>query len=95
MRDYELVLIISPEVADEDLPRIADKIRKFINDRGGSITEITQWGRRKLAYPIQKFVEGNYVLTRFSLEPNLTKELEADLQLSNEIVRHLLVKTGD
>lgn len=95
MRDYELVLIISPEVADEDLPRIEDKIRKFINDRGGSITEITQWGRRKLAYPIQKFVEGNYVLTQFRLEPNLTQELEADLQLSNEIVRHLLVKTGD
>lgn len=95
MRDYELVVIISPEVTDEEVPITLEKMNQFITDRGGSITEVNQWGRRKLAYPIENFMEGNYVLTQFKMEPKQTAELEASLRLSEEILRHLLVRLSD
>ena len=94
-RDYELVVIISPEVAEEDIPATLDKISRFIVERGGSITEVSQWGRRKLAYPIKNFMEGNYVLTHFKMDSGLTADLEASLRLSEEILRHLLVRLND
>jgi small subunit ribosomal protein S6 len=95
LRDYELVVIISPEVTEEEIPAILEKIGRLIVEKGGSITEANHWGRRKLAYPIRNFAEGNYVLTHFKLEPRLTAELEASLGLSAEILRHLLVRLSD
>jgi small subunit ribosomal protein S6 len=95
LRDYELVVIISPEVAEEEIPANLEKISQFIVERGGSITEVNQWGKRKLAYPIKSFMEGNYVLTQFKMEPRLTADLEVSLGLSGEILRHLLVRLSD
>ena len=95
LRDYELVVIVSPEVAEEEIPANLEKISQFIVERGGSITEVNQWGKRKLAYPIKNFMEGNYVLAHFKMEPRLTADLEASLGLSSEILRHLLVRLSD
>ena len=95
LRDYELVVIISPEVAEEEIPATLDKISRFIVERGGSITEVSQWGRRKLAYPINNFAEGNYVLTHFKMDPGLTADLEASLRISEEVLRHLLVRLSE
>ena len=95
MRGYELVVIISPEVVEEEIPATVEKINKFIAERGGSITEVNQWGKRKLAYPIKHFMEGNYVLTQFKMDPRLTAELEASLGISEEILRHLLVRLDE
>jgi len=92
LRDYELVLIISPEVVDEALDTTIDNVNKLITERDGIISNAEKWGKRKLAYPIEHFVEGTYVLTQFKLKPALSKELEANLQTSEEILRHLLVK---
>jgi small subunit ribosomal protein S6 len=91
MTDYELVTVISPEVEGERLPEIIEQVGKFITDEGGVVESTEQWGIRKLAYPIKKFMEANYVLTRFKLEPNLTKKLGAELRASEEILRHLIV----
>ena len=95
MRDYELVTVIKPSVADDELSATLEKVNQFITDRGGSITEVNQWGRRKLAYPIKDHTEGNYVLTQFSIDPKITAELESSLGLSEDILRHLLVRLGD
>jgi len=92
LRDYELTVIISPEVTDEVVNATIEDIRQFVTGRGGTISEVEQWGKRKLAYPIKHFVEGNYVLTRFELKPTSTKELEASLQISENVLRHLLIK---
>lgn len=92
LRDYELVLIISPEVAEEKFDATIDNVSQFITEKGGTISNIERWGKRRLAYPIEHFVEGSYVLTRFRLKPTLSKELEANLQISEEVLRHLLVK---
>jgi len=95
LRDYELVVIISPEVAEEELAAALERIDRYITERGGAITEVNQWGRRKLAYPIKNYMEGHYVLTQFKMEPGLTAGLEASLRLSEEVLRHLLVRLSD
>ncbi len=92
LRDYELVLIISPEVLEEKFDTVIDSVSQFITGKGGIISDVEQWGKRRLAYPIKHFEEGSYVLSRFKLKPTLSKELEANLQISEEILRHLLVK---
>jgi len=90
--DYELVLIISPEVVEEKFDATIDNVSQFITGRGGIVANVERWGKRRLAYPIKHFMEGSYVLTRFSLKPALGKELEANLRISEEVLRHLLVK---
>ena len=92
LRDYELVLIISPEVEEEKFNATIDNISQFITGKGGIISNVERWGKRRLAYPIEHFMEGNYVLTQFKLKPALNKELEANLRISEELLRHLLVK---
>ena len=95
LRDYELVFIISPEVEDEALEAAVNNVSKFITGKEGVISGIEKWGKRRLAYPIKHFVEGNYVLTRFKMRPMWSKELEANLQISEEILRHLLIRLDD
>ncbi len=94
LRDYELVLIISPEVGEERFDTVINNVSQFITGKGGITSDVEQWGRKRLAYPIKHFEEGSYVLTRFKLKPTLSKELEATLQISEEILRHLLIKSG-
>ena len=95
LRDYELVLIISPEVTDERFDTIIENVNQFITGKGGVISDVEQWGKRKLAYPIEHFMEGSYVLSRFKLKPTLGKELEANLRISEEVIRHLLIRLSD
>ncbi len=92
LHDYELVFIVSPEVGDEALEATVGSVSKFIIDKGGTISSEDRWGKRKLAYPIKRFLEGNYVLTRFKMKPTWSKELEANLQISEDILRHLLIR---
>ncbi len=91
-RDYELVFVIKPDIADENLDPIVEKVSQLITNRGGTISEVERWGKRKLAYPIKHFTEGNYVLSRFKLPPSSSKEVEANLQITEEIIRYLIVK---
>jgi len=92
LRNYELVVIISPEIADEVFDTTIDNVSQFITEKGGVVSDVERWGKRKLAYPIGHFMEGNYVLAQFKLKPALSKELEANLQISEEVLRHLLIR---
>jgi len=92
LHNYELVLILNPEVVDEALATKVDDVSQFISEKGGVISNVEQWGKRRLAYPIEHFTEGNYVLIQFALKPGLSKELEAKLRISEEILRHLLIR---
>jgi small subunit ribosomal protein S6 len=89
------VLIISPDVTDEEMPDFIAKLGELVNKAGGTVGEVSQWGRRQLTYPIKRAVEGNYVLTKLNLKPTVTKELEANFRLSGKILRHLLIKLAD
>ena len=92
MERYELAVIISPDVTEESMPGVLDKMTRFISQMGGAIIKVDRWGRRKLSYPIKHYREGEYVITQIELEPDKTGELKASLRLSDEFLRHLLVR---
>jgi small subunit ribosomal protein S6 len=92
--DYELVVIISPEIGDEALDSLVDNVSRFITDNGGTVSDVERWGKKKLAYAIKRFGEGSYVLTRFKLRPALSRQLEANLRISEDILRHLLIRVS-
>ena len=92
--EYELVYIIRPDVADEALEARVDNISQFITAREGVVDDVQKWGKRKLAYAIKHQLEGNYVLTRFKMGPSKCKELDQSLRISEDILRHLLVRVG-
>jgi small subunit ribosomal protein S6 len=94
LQDYELVYIISPDVAEEALETQVNGISEFITSCDGVIESVDKWGKKKLAYPLKHYLEGNYVLTKFRISPARLKEIEANLKLSEEVLRHLLVKAG-
>jgi small subunit ribosomal protein S6 len=95
MANYEIVYILSPSMNEDELSGVINKIGDIIQRIGGSVTEIIQWGRKKMAYPIKKHSEGNYVLAKVDIPPSCIKELEASLRLSGEVLRHLIVKLDE
>ena len=95
MHDYELVAIISPEVDEDAVSKIVEKVTQSINSRGGAVEETNNWGKRKLAYPVKKFMEADYILARFKLMPKLIRELESEIGTFGDILRYLVVKVGD
>ncbi len=92
LRDYELVIVVSPQVDEEQLEAAVNNVSQFVVGKGGVVSEVEKWGKRKLAYPIKHFGEGNYVLTRFKMKPAFGRELEANLRISEVVLRHLLVR---
>jgi len=95
MHDYELVAIISPEADEDEVSKIVDRLTQSINSRGGAVEETKNWGRRRLAYPVKKFMEAGYILARFKLMPKSVRELESEIGASSGILRYLVVKVGD
>ncbi len=93
-QEYELVYILTPEISDEALETRVNNITQFITSKDGTIIGVDKWGKKKLAYPIKHFLEGNYVLTKFKMNPSQCKELEANLRISEDVVRHLLINVG-
>jgi small subunit ribosomal protein S6 len=92
LRDYELVMIVSPEVEDDAVPSTVERVQQFITEQGGQVKEVTPWGRRRLAYPIDRHREGSYVVAQLSLDPQRLKALEDNLKLAEDVIRHLVVK---
>jgi small subunit ribosomal protein S6 len=95
VRDYELVTIFSPEISDDTMPQTIERIGQQVASRGGVVTDTAHWGRRKLAYPIQKFYEGNYVVSQLQMDPDQTRGLEVALRISDDVLRHLLVRKDE
>lgn len=91
MRNYELVVIIHPDLDDEAINAALDKIKDWISKAGGSIEKVDNWGKRHLAYEIQKQNEGVYFLFNASLPPEFIAELERNLKILEPVMRHLIV----
>ncbi len=92
MRDYELTVVFSPEIAGEDIEDAIERVSQLITQKEGVITEVNRWGKRRLAYPIENFREGNYVLIQLKLQPSQVAGLDAKLKSREEVLRHLLVR---
>jgi small subunit ribosomal protein S6 len=92
MRTYEVLFILSPQVAEEEAKATVDEFRTVAEKAGAHFKNEEAWGRRRLAYPIQKFTEGNYHL--FVLESDSSMaELDRRMRNSDRIIRHIIVRT--
>jgi small subunit ribosomal protein S6 len=95
MRNYEMIYILHPESEEEGLADVRQRIGDLIGSGDGEVLGEDLWGRRRLAYPIEKQREGFYVLMRFALEPTHLPELERMMALDSRIIRRLLIRTDE
>lgn len=91
MRQYEIVCIFHPELDETALAAALEKVQGWITEAGGTIDKTDVWGRRKLAYPIQKQTEGQYVLMETTMPPALVSTLESKLRIDQNVMRSLIV----
>lgn len=91
MHDYELIFLVSPQVADEEVPKVTERIRLFITERGAVVKDLKPWGRRRMAYHIGNFQEASYVQANFTMDPKHAHDLEESLAVAEDVIRHLLV----
>ncbi len=94
VRDYEMVFILHPRLDEEGVASAIEQVTNWIVSSGGEVIETEPWGRRRLAYPIQKQLEGYYVVQRLRMAPEAVAELERNLRLSEDVMRHLIVRPG-
>jgi small subunit ribosomal protein S6 len=92
VNNYELTVIFRGDLSEEKLTAAIENVKKFISGKGGAISEAKSWGKRRLAYQIKHSGEGNYILFKFTMKPNMNRELETSLRISEDVLRHLLVK---
>ena len=90
MRDYELIFVVQPDLDETAINDVVTKVKSWITDSGGSIAKVDFWGKRKLAYPIRKQKEGQYVLIKTNMEPKFGAELERNMRFLEPVLRFLL-----
>ena len=89
-RDYELGFILNPEVSEEQTSAILERIEKIVKNYDGQVVKVNQWGRRRLAYPIEHHRDGYYVFIDMILTPETVLELDRTLKVSEEVMRHIV-----
>ncbi len=92
MPSYELVFILNANLTEDDSTKLLGKVNDQITKLGGTVTETNPWGKRRLAYPIKKQAEGNYVLEKVQMKQTALKELDASLKLTEDVLRYLFVR---
>lgn len=92
MRQYEIMIIVDPEVDDRQVATTLERFLAVITNDKGTIDNVDVWGRRRLAYEIKKRAEGVYVVVTFTAEPATAKELDRQLGLSEQILRTKLIR---
>jgi small subunit ribosomal protein S6 len=95
LRTYEVAFIAAPNTADDDLSKLNSQIEQIITDRGGKITKVDNWGRRKLAYRIGKFDEGLYTFVYFEGVGKEIAEVERRLRVTDFVIRYLTIRTDE
>ena len=92
MRRYELMLVLRPDAPDERIAAIVDRTTRQITADGGQIIKVAPWGRRRLAYPIERYREGSYHIVVFEGAAGTIAEIERTLLITEEVLRHLVVR---
>ena len=92
LNHYELLYLVAANYTEEELAPVKEKIKDLIKKSGGEITAEDSFGKKKLAYPIKKNHQGYYLLFEFDLDGQNLKELDKNLTLTNEILRHMIAK---
>ena len=93
MYDYEIALIIRPEIEEEGQESLIERLSELLTSDGGEVTEVENWGRRRLAYPIRKVQEGFYYFIQGKFSASVLPELERVIKLNEDILRHMVIRT--
>lgn len=91
MRQYEIMLILPPDVEEQGVGEVVDRISRILAERGGEVGKVDRWGRKRMAYEIAHHAEGYYVVVEFTAEPEALKELDRVLALADDVVRFKVV----
>ena len=94
-RKYETTFIVNAALEDQDIDSVVSKVTKYIEDNGGNVNEVNKWGRKRLAYPINKKFNGFYVHCVYNFDPYFQPGLEKFLILEDPILRHLSLQLED
>ena len=94
MTNYEVMFILDPTLEDEKKDATIETVKEIVSS-GGEVGNVDVWGMRKLAYPIQKKNEGYYVVMEFKAQPDLPKELDRRLKISDNVMRHLIINKDE
>jgi small subunit ribosomal protein S6 len=92
VRDYELMVVLDPNLDESAIEALNTRIQTLVTQRGGVVENVDSWGRKRLAYPIKRFRDGVYILSRLQLQPTGAAEIERALKLNESVIRHLLVR---
>ncbi len=95
MREYEVLYIVRADFDDDKVQDAVKRVNTLIARSGGTADRTNLWGKRKLAYEVKHQKEGSYVLQDFQLDPNRVPELEAGLKITEQVLRHLIVRKPD
>ena len=95
MKAYELLYFVAPTLEEEARAAVAERIESTVVEGGGTIDSAEAWGKRKLAYEINKLTEGDYILVNFHADPARIAELDRILRINDAVVRHMIVKRDD
>ena len=93
MRRYELMLVLKPDAPDERAAAVIDRTTSYVVAQGGQIVKVAPWGRRRLAYPIERYREGSYHIVVFESPAEAIAELERSLQITEDVLRYLVTRT--
>jgi ribosomal protein S6 len=94
MNNYEVMFIIEAALEEDKKQAVIEMVKEIIS-AGGEVGKVNVWGNRKLAYPIQKKNEGYYVVIEFTANPELPKELDRRLKISDSIIRHIIINKDE
>lgn len=92
MNKYELAVAVSAKIEDEERAAVVDKCKALIERFGGTITNVDDWGKKRLAYEIQKMKEGFYYFIQFEAESSAPAEIESRIRIMDNVLRYLVVK---
>lgn len=92
MRKYESVYVLRPDIDEEATKALVERFSNVVTEQGGEVVKVDEWGKRKLAYPIEKYREGYYVLMNFNAEADVPKELERMFKITDGVLRYIVVR---
>lgn len=92
MNKYELAVVVSAKIEDEERAAVVDKCKALIERFGGTITNVDDWGKKRLAYEIRKMKEGFYYFIQFEAESSAPAEIESRIRIMDNVLRYLVVK---
>ncbi len=95
MNKYELALVVSAKIEDDARAAVVDKAKDYITRAGGTVTEVEEWGKKKLAYEIRHMSEGFYYFIQFDAASQVPAEVEQDVRIMDNVLRFLCVKKDE